>query len=263
MQFPRLGVLAGVGPALLLGCLLPGLAMSATPQSVDRAPAQKAPQFKAGNAPGTKAPVYNQQRTGSTDPVAVAARNSPTPAAPQTRPNSVKAKPVQPAGYSANEPRYLDEASDPAPIHAAQRYQVQHRDERVAPAAHPQWIDDPTMYDQGPGPEGCATCGPAGCDTGSCGGLSDCVPCNYFAQNGWYIGGEYLNARANFSDPAAILVRTVANGGLDFHDQVVPYDTGYQSAFRVNAGYRWVRAVSRSTFRTSILMTMRMSIRPW
>jgi len=229
MQFPRLGVLAGVGPAFLLGLLLPGLAFSATPQPVDRAPAKKTPQFTAGNAPGTSAPVYNQQRTGSTDPAAVAARNSPTPAyqaAPKpthksntTKSNSTKSNVVQAA---AMEP-YYEEAP--------------RRDERVLPVAHPQLIDDPTLYDGGPG--GCATCGPAGCGQGSCGGLSDCVPCNYFAQNGWYIGGDYVSARANFSDPAAIVVRNVGNGGLDFHDRIVPYDTGYQSTFRVNAGYRW------------------------
>jgi hypothetical protein len=65
------------------------------------------------------------------------------------------------------------------------------------------------------------------------------VPCNYFAQNGWYIGGDYVSARVNFSDPAALLVRNVAGGGLDFHDRIVPYETGYQSTYRVNAGYRW------------------------
>lgn len=236
MQLPRLGVLAGVGPAFMLASLLAGMAHSAPLVNVEPAPVKKAPQFKAGNAPGTAAPVYNQQRTGSTDPAAVAARNSPTPAAPQPLATSAKAKPVKQTSYSANEPRLLEQ-----PTHAAPRYQTApHRDERVVPAANPQWIDDPTMYeqDQDAGPEGCATCGPTGCGP-SGGGLTDCVPCNYFAQNGWYIGGEYLNARANFSDPAAIVVRNVANGGLDFHDQVVPYEIGYQSTFRVNAGYRW------------------------
>jgi hypothetical protein len=218
MQLPRLGVLAGVGPAFLLGLLLPGMAISATPQPGERAPAKKAPQFTAGNAPGTSAPVYNQQRTGSTDPAAVAARNSPTPAY-QAAPKSA----VQTA--SANMP--------------ATRYQEEpRRDERVLPVAHPQVIDDPTLYSEGPG--GCSTCASGTCDGGNCGGgLSDCVPCNYFAQSGWYIGGDYVSARANFSDPAALVVRTVGNGGLNFNDQIVPYDTGYQSTFRANAGYRW------------------------
>ncbi len=256
MQFPRLGVLAGVCSAWLLSLVLPGLALgetiqkvpnrlgkamsswqgennapdTAAPQSENRAPTKKGAQFTAGNVPGTKAPVYNQQRTGSTDPVAVAARNSPTPAyqaAPQPalKSNANQSKVVQAA---ATEPRY-----ETAPQYEA----APRRDERVMPVQHPELIDDPTLYEEGPG--GCATCGPAGCGQGSCGGLSDCVPCNYFAQSGWYLGGDYVNARANFSDPAAIAVRTVGNGGLNFNDQIVPYDTGYQSTFRAHAGYRW------------------------
>jgi hypothetical protein len=208
-------------------------ASSAAAQEAKRTPAKRGPQFTAGNAPGTAAPVYNQQRTGSTDPALVAARNAPTPAAPQPLPISAKAKPVKPASYSANEPRLLQE-----PAYAAPRDQAApQRDARVLPVAHPELIDDPTLYDGEPGD--CATCGPQGCGDGNCGGLSDCVPCNYFAQCGWYLGGDYLNARVNYSDPAAIVVRNVANGGLDFHDRIVPYDTGYQSTFRVNAGYRW------------------------
>jgi hypothetical protein len=238
MQLPRLSVLAGIGLTILSGLILPSTASSATPQASEYAPAKKAPQFKAGNAPGTAAPVYNQQRMGSTDPNLVAARNSPTPAGPQPLPNVAKPKSVKPTNPSANEARYLDQASAVAP-----RSTVYRRDERVQPASHPQWIDDPTLYEPEAGPNygdgGCATCGPAGCGSTSCGGLSDCVPCNYFAQNGWYLGGDYVSARANFSDPAAIAVRTETNGGLNFYDRIVPYDTGYQSTFRVNAGYRW------------------------
>lgn len=107
------------------------------------------------------------------------------------------------------------------------------RNGRFAQVSHSSLIENPILDEQA---NGCPTC-----DTGVCNGgcLSDCVPCNYFSQNGWYLGGEYISARANFSDPAAFLVRTVSNGGLNYHDQIVPYDLGYQSAFRVNAGYRW------------------------
>jgi hypothetical protein len=236
MQFPRLGVLAGVGPAFLLGSvlassLLPGLALGATGQDLNRAPTNRGAHFTAGNAPGTKAPIYNQQRTGSTDPAAVAVRNTPTLAS-QGAPRPALKSRVVPAAATETQyeeaPRYQEALQNPA---------VPRRDERVLPVAHPELIDDPTLYDGAPGD--CATCGPQGCGDGNCGGLSDCVPCNYFAQCGWYIGGDYINARVNYSDPAAIVVRNVGNGGLDFNDRIIPYDTGYQSTFRVNAGYRW------------------------
>ncbi len=47
------------------GLILPSEVFSAPLPAGELAPVKKAPQFTAGNAPGTKAPIYNQQRTGS------------------------------------------------------------------------------------------------------------------------------------------------------------------------------------------------------
>lgn len=225
MKRPPVGLLACVG-ALLLSLASFAKVQARTVQEVPSTlnwQAGRAPQTapaKAANAPGTSAPIYNEQRAGSVDPEVVAARYTPTLAAPIEP--TAKPSAVQPAAYT-NQPLQLAE--------------LRYLDERVSPAQHPELIDDPTMFDEGPG--GCATCGPGGCGDRCGGGISDCVPCNYFALNGWYIGADYVNARANFSDPAAILVRNVSNGGLNFHDETVPYETGYQSTYRLNAGYRW------------------------
>lgn len=229
MKRPPVGLLASCGALLLSLVSFAAAQDGAAPLNWQQG---RAPQKttspaapKSSNAPGTAAPVYNQQRNGSVDPAAVAARNSPTPAAPQQA--SAKPGAVKQATY-VNEPRLLDQAR---------------RDERVSPVQYPEYVDDPTMYNEGPGD--CATCGAGGCATGNCptancgGGLSDCVPCNYFALSGWYLGGDYVNARVNYSDPAAIVVRDVIGGGFDFNDRIVPYETSYQSTFRVNAGYRW------------------------
>jgi hypothetical protein len=106
------------------------------------------------------------------------------------------------------------------------------------------YIDDPTIVPMGDSCNGCTSCGNGDCDGGSCGDncLKDCVPCNYFAQNGWYLGGDYLYSRVSYSEPTAILQREVtvdSLGNSTFHDQSVPYEFDYQSSYRINAGYRW------------------------
>ncbi len=267
MKRPPVGLLASCG-ALFLA--LTSFAAAQERASELNWQQGRAPQKIAGkaapssNAPGTAAPSYNQQRTGSVDPAAVTKRNSPTLAAPiePTENFAPQFRPAKPAAVKqaayVNAPRELPPAREsaaqyenaaprelPTPRNqtAARRLEEPRRDERVAPTQYPEYVDDPTLYDEGPG--GCATCGPGGCTAGNCGEscgngcIGDCVPCNYFDQCGWYIGADYVNARVNFSDPAAIVVRQVAGGGFDLHDQIIPYETGYQSTYRVNAGYRW------------------------
>ncbi len=99
-------------------------------------------------------------------------------------------------------------------------------------------IDDPTIMPMGDSCDSCTSCG-----SGDCGGcLSDCMPCNYFSQNGFYVGGEYVNARATFSEPTAYLEQRIvvdANGNGTTFINSVPFDTNYQSTFRAYAGYRW------------------------
>lgn len=100
----------------------------------------------------------------------------------------------------------------------------------------PTLIDDPTLIPMG---DGCTSCGSGDCGS-NC--LGDCLPCNYWSQNGWYIGGEYLYARANYSEPTAFFQRQAfvdADGNSFVHDQNVAYDLDYQSTFRAYAGYRW------------------------
>ncbi len=93
---------------------------------------------------------------------------------------------------------------------------------------------------------GCAdgSCTSGTCDTGCASGncISDCLPCNYYNQNGWYLGAEYLYTRVNYSDPAAVMTRTTvvdANNNSTVTDRVVPYDLDYQSTYRIYGGFRW------------------------
>jgi len=102
------------------------------------------------------------------------------------------------------------------------------------------YIDDPTIVPMGDSCDGCTSCGSGDCGGGNC--LADCLPCNYWSQNGWYVGGEYMNTRVNYSEPTAILQRQVfvddQNNSL-FVDRSVPYEFDYQSTYRAYAGYRW------------------------
>ncbi len=50
----------------------------------------------------------------------------------------------------------------------------------------------------------------------------------------WFVGGEYLNVRANFSDATAFLARDFAN----FVDTFEQYQFDYQSSYRFYGGYR-------------------------
>lgn len=93
---------------------------------------------------------------------------------------------------------------------------------------------------------GCAdgSCTSGTCDTGCASGncISDCLPCNYYNQNGWYLGAEYLYTRVNYSDPAAVMTRTTvvdANNNSTVTDRTIPYDLGYQSTYRIYGGFRW------------------------
>lgn len=100
----------------------------------------------------------------------------------------------------------------------------------------PSMIDDPTVMPMG---EGCDSCG-----SGSCGGgcLNDCLPCNYWSQSGFYIGADYVYARATYSEPTAFLQQEIlvdANGNGRTIIQNVPFSTDYQSTYRAVAGYRW------------------------
>jgi hypothetical protein len=116
--------------------------------------------------------------------------------------------------------------------------QVGHHGQRRAPTM----IDDPTLI---PMDGGCTSCGGDSCGSGDCGGggcLNDCLPCSYWGQNGFYVGAEYLYARATFSDPTAYTRRNLffdANSNQRSTVQNVTHDLEYQSALRAYAGYRW------------------------
>ncbi|MDX1962129.1 MAG: Lpg1974 family pore-forming outer membrane protein [Pirellulales bacterium] len=82
------------------------------------------------------------------------------------------------------------------------------------------------------------------CDTGDCGEscISDCLTCNYFAQNGWYFGAEFLYLTTNYSEPVAAVERSVVvdnNNNSTITDTTRNYEFGYSSNYRVNGGYRW------------------------
>ncbi|MGC4006646.1 MAG: Lpg1974 family pore-forming outer membrane protein [Pirellulales bacterium] len=162
--------------------------------------------------------------------------------APTTRAVAAKATPVPRKNARAGAPSYQSAAPHEDTFDRQRPAERQVAYERVQPAGYARRnvVDDPTMYET-MGDGGCATCGGGDCG-GSCGGLSDCVPCNYFARNGWYIGADYTYSRANFSEPVSSVVRVVstdANGNNTFTDSNQTYDLNYQSNFRVNGGYRW------------------------
>jgi hypothetical protein len=88
--------------------------------------------------------------------------------------------------------------------------------------------------------EGCTACG-----DGSCGGSCGCDQCcnPYFYNQGWFVGGDFLLLRPNFSSPAAAVERTTFvdpnNNSSVITDRVIEYDIDYDAAFRVFGGYRW------------------------
>jgi hypothetical protein len=90
-----------------------------------------------------------------------------------------------------------------------------------------------------------SNCGPqGGCDQGGCNPCR-CQQCcsPFFYNNGWYVGGEYLYLRPNFSSPVAAVEQTTiidpnTNASV-ITDRVLDYNIDYDSTFRLFGGYRW------------------------
>gem|GEM_PF-1221565 len=92
------------------------------------------------------------------------------------------------------------------------------------------------------------------CTTGDCPpecSIRDCLGCNFFSQNGWFVGAEYLYVTPHFSEPVAAVVRTTFiddNNNSTITDSSQSYEFGYDSSYRVYGGYRWGSCGEAITF---------------
>jgi hypothetical protein len=103
----------------------------------------------------------------------------------------------------------------------------------------------PAMAPEAIGPVVGGNCG-AGCSAGgNCGSSCGCNQCcdPYFYNQGWFVGGDLLLMRPNFSSPAAAVERTTFvdpnNNSSVITDRVIEYDIEHEAMFRIFGGYRW------------------------
>jgi hypothetical protein len=122
---------------------------------------------------------------------------------------------------------------------ALSQYETANRAYIAEPLAQAQSADPVAAFGAGaPCGDGCT----AGGDCGSSCGCNQC--CNpYFYNQGWYVGGDFLLLRPNFSSPAAAVERTTfvdpTNNSSIITDRVLEYDIEHEATFRIFGGYRW------------------------